>query len=154
MQVVGRVRVDMKPVKQIMRRLGINSQGDVQKQATKMVWHRITRYMPFRSGALSTKLKIIESPTEIKVLGPYAHYQYCGKVWAYPDTGRAGHLTENGWRSNPKKLKVETDRDLSYEGSREKNPRAGPFWDRALMAAEGAQMQAELQAYVNRRAGK
>ena len=30
MQVVGHVRVDMKPVKHIMARLGIDARGDVQ----------------------------------------------------------------------------------------------------------------------------
>ena len=45
-----------------------------------------------------------------------------------------------------------TDRDLVY--TKTKNPQAGPYWDRALKAAEMPAMQADLQRYVNRKAGK
>jgi hypothetical protein len=45
-----------------------------------------------------------------------------------------------------------TDRDLKY--TRTKNPLAGPFWDRRLKAAEMPAMQADLQRYVNRKAGR
>ena len=55
----------MKPVDTILTRLGVNKTGDVQMQLTRIVNKRITRYMPFRTGVLSTKLKYISSPTEI-----------------------------------------------------------------------------------------
>lgn len=126
-----RIKVKMKPVNVITARLGINKTGDVQMQATRIINQRITRYMPFRSGALATKLKIIQSPTEIVVLGPYARYQYYGKVMI----GKAP--------------KVVTDRDLRYDKT--KNPLAGPYWERRMMTAEGAQIASDLQAYVNRR---
>ena len=51
MNVVGRVRVDMKPVKQIMKRLGIDARGDVQRFHTANVKRRIQKYMPYRTGA-------------------------------------------------------------------------------------------------------
>ena len=145
MNIVGRIKVDMKPVSAVLRGLGVTAQGDVQAYATKMVWHRITRYMPFRSGALSTKKKFIKSPAELEVSGPYAHFQYEGKVWIYPPTGST-------WA--PKYgMKEKTDRPLDQKTGT-KNDRAGPFWDRRLMAAEGAAMRQELQDYVNRRVGR
>lgn len=145
MNIVGSIKVDMKPVSAVMDRLGVTARGDVQMQATRMVAQRITRYMPYRSGVLSTKLKFIKSPTEIEVLGPYAHFQYEGKVWIYPPTGST---------YAPKYEKKEkTDRDLDQKTGA-KNDRAGPHWDRRLIAAEGDAMRADLQAYVDRRAGK
>ena len=129
-----RVKVSMKPVNTILTKLGVDKTGDVQMQTTRIINQRITRYMPFRSGVLATKLKHIKSPSEIEVVGPYARYQYYGKVMV----GRA-----------PKTV---TDKPLNY--SRHKNPQAGPFWDRRLMAAEGKQIAAEVQKYVNRKAGK
>ena len=51
--------------------------------------------------------------------------------------------------SPPKQV---ADRDLKY--TKTKNPQAGPFWDRALVAAEGTAMRNDLQRYVNRKAGK
>ena len=126
-----RVRVKMKPVNTILTRMGVKPDGDVQMFVTNTVNRRITRYMPFRSGALSTKLKHIKSATEIEVLGPYARYQYYGKVMEGPAP------------------KAVTDRDLQY--AKTKNPLAGPFWDRRLIANEGAQIAGEVRRYVSGR---
>ena len=126
-----RVRVKMKPVNTILTRMGVKPDGDVQMFVTNTVNRRITRYMPFRSGALATKLKHIKSATEIEVLGPYARYQYYGKAMDGPA---------------PKLL---TDRDLKYDKT--KNPLAGPFWDRRLIANEGAQIAGEVRRYVSGR---
>lgn len=129
-----RIKVKMKPVGTIISRLGLGASGDVQLFVTNVIDRRITRYMPFRSGVLATKLKCIKSPREIEVIGPYARYQYYGKVMV----------------GTPPK--TATDRDLHYD--RTKNPMAGPFWDRCLMATEGKQIAAEVQRYVDRKAGK
>ena len=126
-----RVRVKMKPVNTILTRIGVKPDGDVQMFVTNTVNRRITRYMPFRSGALSTKLKHIKSATEIEVLGPYARYQYYGKVMEGPAP------------------KAVTDRDLKYDKT--KNPLAGPFWDRRLIANEGDQIAGEVRRYVSGR---
>lgn len=126
-----RIRVNMKPVNTILSRLGVDRNGDVQRFVTNTVNRRITRYMPYRSGALATKLKHIKSSTEIEVLGPYARYQYYGKAM----TGPAPRTV--------------TDRDLNYDKT--KHPLAGPFWDRRMMQAEGEQIASEVQNYVKSR---
>lgn len=129
-----KIHVKMKPVSTIVNRLGLGKDGDVQRFVTNTINRRITRYMPYRSSALSTKLKHVKSPTEIEVLGPYARYQYFGKVMV---------------GQPPKML---TNQPLNYDKT--KNPLAGPFWDRRLMAAEGKRIAAEVQRYVDRKAGK
>lgn len=128
------VKVEMRPVNVILNRIGVGADGDVQMQVTRIINQRITRYMPYRTGVLATKLKHIKSPTEIEVLGPYARYQYFGKVMVGPPP------------------KVVTNRDLVY--TKTKNPLAGPFWDRRMMQAEGKQIANEIQRYVDRRRGK
>ena len=151
MNVVGRVQVDMKPVKQIMKRLGIDARGDVQRFHTANVKRRIQKYMPYRTGA-TIKLMIAQSPVNepfLHVNVPYARMLYYGKVMVDPETGMAGFLTPNGWRSRRGVAKVASSRDIQYDKTR--NPRAGPFWDRRLTAAEGQQMATELQDYVRRR---
>lgn len=148
-----RVKVNMKPVNRIVTRLGLNKTGDVQMQATRIINQRITRYMPYRTGALATKLKFIKSPTEIEVLGPYARYQYYGEVMMDPETRAAGFKDKDGqWKSRRGVPKVRSGRPIQY--TKTKHPLAGPFWDRRLMAAEGAQIAKELQTYVDRKAGK
>lgn len=131
-----RIRVKMKPVNTIIVRLGVGKSGDVQRFVTHEVNRRITRYMPYRSSALSTKLKVISEPAEITVLGPYARYQYYGKVMVGPAPKRA------------------TDRDLDYSQSRNHNPLTGPFWDKHMMTAEGRQIAADVQRYVDRKKGR
>lgn len=125
-----KVRVEMKPVGVILARLGVDRNGRVQRFLTETVNRRITRYMPFRTGVLATKLKFVSSPTEITVNGPYARYQYYGKVMV----GKP-----------PKQV---TDIDLNYDKT--KHPNAGPFWDRRMMAAEKDVIVREVQAYVKR----
>ena len=154
MNIVGSIKVDMAPTKTIMDRLGVTAKGDVQQFHTANVRRRLPRYMPYRSGA-TIKLMIINSPVDepfIHVIGDHVHYIYEGKVWVDPVTRAAGFLTANGWRSRKGVAKVKTDRDLDYD--KNNNPKAGPHWDRRLVAEKGRQMQADLQAYVDRRAGK
>lgn len=124
------IKVKMKPVATILARLGIDKNGRVQRFLTETVNRRITRYMPFRTGVLATKLKFVSSPTEITVNGPYARYQYYGKVMV----GRP-----------PKQV---TDIDLNYDKT--KHPQAGPFWDRRLMAAEKDVILREVGACIKR----
>ena len=143
------IKVNMKPVITILNRLGVTPEGDVQAHVTKIVAHRMTRYMPIRSGVLANDKKQIKSPTEILVDGPYAHYQYEGVVWVDPVTHAAGFLTANGWRSRRGVPKVQTSRPLDYD--RSKNPEAGPHWDRRLMAAEGEAIAADVQDYIDKR---
>ena len=138
MNVVGRVKVDMRPVKAILKAKGLTVDGDVQRFHTANVLRRIVKYMPYRTGAL-IKLTQISSPvtkSQIFVPGPTAQYLYRGKVMEGPPEG-------------PKRA---TDRDLQY--TKTKNPKAGPYWDRALVAAEGTAMRNDLQRYVNGKAGK
>lgn len=151
MNIVGHIKVDMAPVKAVMDRLGVNAHGDVQRFHTANVRRRIQRYMPYRSGA-TIKLMVIQSPADepfIHVDVPFARVLYYGKVMVDPKTGAAGFLTANGWRSRKGVPKVASDRDIQYTDT--KNPQAGPFWDRRLMAEEGGAMAAELQEYVRRR---
>lgn len=154
MNMVGHIKVDMKPVSAIMKQLGLTAQGDVQRFHTANVRRRIQKYMPYRSGA-TIKLMIVQSPADepfIHVYAPYARMLYYGKVMVDPRTHAAGFLTANGWRSRKGVKKIESIRDIEYDKS--KNHQAGPFWDRRLIAAEGPVMQADLQEYVNRRAGR
>lgn len=145
-----RIKVDMKPVNAVLARLGVDKTGDVQRYVTNAINRRITRYMPFRTGVLSTKLKLVKGPAEIEVLGPYACYQYYGKVMVNAETGKGpAYIPGVGYRFRSGAVLKATDRDLQYDKT--KNPNAGPYWDRRMMAAEGGQIAAEVQDYVNRR---
>lgn len=136
MNIVGKVTVKMKPVQQILKAKGLTPDGDVQRFHTENVLHRIVKYMPYRTGAtigITQAQTNVNEPfiiTDVR----YAKYLYYGKVMV-------GHAP-----------KVPIDKDLEY--TKTKNPHAGPFWDRALVANEGSALQSDLQAYVNRKAGR
>lgn len=155
-----KIKVEMKPVNTIVNRLGVGKRGDVQLFLTNTVNRRITQYMPYRTGALATKSKYIKSPTEIEVVSLYARYMYYGEVMVDPVTGAAGFRDKDGqWKSRKNVAKVRSGRPINYHRPSDGkggagHPLAGPFWDRALMAAEGKQIAAEVQDYVNRKAGK
>ena len=129
---------------------GLNDGGDAQRFFTENVSKRITKYMPYRSGALSSKLKRVSAPNEITISAPYARYQYYGKVMIDPAINAAGFLTKDcTWRSRKGAVKVLTDRDLQYDTT--KNAQASPFWDRRMMAAEGEALLTDLKSYIRSR---
>ena len=148
-----RIKVEMKPVDTILTRIGVDKNGDVQMQVTRIINNRITKYMPFRTGALATKSKRIKSPTEIEVAAPYALYMYYGKVMVNSKTGKGpAFIPGVGYRYRKGTVLKATERDLNYDLT--KHPKAGPFWDRRMMASEAAQIAHDIQVYVNRRGGK
>ena len=136
MNVVGRVKVDMRPVNAILKAKGLTVDGDVQRFHTANVLRRIVKFMPYRTGATIklTQTQTVVNEPRIITAAPHAKYIYFGKVMV---------------GDPPKQV---TDRDLQY--TKTKTPQAGPYWDRALVAAEGAAMRNDLQRYVNRKAGK
>lgn len=144
------VRVNMKPTQRMLLELGVDRNGDVQAQWTNDVMRRMVRYMPYRTGTTATKLMFMRSTTEIEVAAPYARMLYHGKVMVNAKTGKGpAYIPNVGYRYKKGTILKATNRDLTY--TKTKNPLAGPFWDRTLMAAEGDKMIANLQTYVNRR---
>ena len=143
--------LEMNSVDKILRDKGLDPAGDVQRFHTANVLRRIIKYMPFLSGML-VKLTIAQTDISRPVIvtdAPEAEYLFEGKVMVDPKNNAAGFMTPEGWRSRKGCVKVRTDRDLKY--TKMKNPRAGSHWDKALSAAEGKAMAADLQRYVERK---
>ncbi len=143
--------LEMNSVNQIIKDKGLDPAGDVQRFHTANVLRRIKRYMPFLSG-MTYKVTVAQTDISRPYIitdTPYAKYLFYGKVMIDPKINAAGFMTPEGWRSRKGSVKVLTSRDLQY--NRTKNPNAGPRWDRALSAAEGKAMAADLQRYLNRR---
>lgn len=141
----------MNPSSAVIKRLGLHPSGDRQMFHTQNVLRRIVKYMPYTTGAT---IKLTQAQTnirkpEIVLDAPHGEYIFRGKVMVDPATGAAGFKTTEGWRSRKDCIKVLTNRDLKYNKS--KNTKAGPRWDRAVSAAEGRAMAADLQRYNARR---
>lgn len=155
MNVTGKITVDMKPVNQILKEKGLTAGGDVQRFHTQNVLRRIQKYMPYRSGS-TIKMMIAQTDInkpEIVLDVPFGRYLYNGKVMVNAETGKGPPVIPGVGPRWPRGTVLKaTDRDLEY--TKTKNPNAGPYWDRVLIAAEMPAMQADLQRYVNRKAGK
>ena len=130
MSATGKVRLDMKPIRRLLKEKGLAVTGDVQRFHTANVLRRIIKYMPYRTGATIklTQAQTVISKPEFVTDVPYGKYLYYGKVMVGAPPKRA------------------TDHDLRY--TKTKNPLAGPFWDRVLTAAEGTAMVGDLQRYI------
>lgn len=153
MSIVGSVKVNSHPVEEILRRKGLDVNGDVQQFHTANVLRRIVRYMPYRTGA-TIKLTQAQSPVsqpEINTFVPYARYLHEGKVMVNAATGKGpGVIPGVGprWRRGTQ-LKA-TGRPLTYTLT--KNPEAGPRWGQRLQEKEGDAMLTDLKNYVQGRA--
>ena len=149
MSIVGSVKVNSRPVEEILRRKGLDVNGDVQQFHTANVLRRIVRYMPYRTGA-TIKLTQAQSPVsqpEINTFVPYARYLHEGKVMVNAATGKGPGVIPGGgprWRRGTQ-LKA-TGRPLT------KNPEAGPHWGQRLQEKEGDAMLTDLKNYVQGRA--
>lgn len=125
-----KVTVTGKSIEQLLYEKGLTVNGSVQSFHTNNVLRRMVRYMPYLSGALikQTIIQTDVNSTQIVTEASQAKYLYYGKVME----GKA-----------PKKR---TERNLEY--TKLKNPLAGPYWDRRLMAAEGDALRSDLQKYI------
>ena len=151
MSIVGSVKVNSRPVEEILRRKGLDVNGDVQQFHTANVLRRIVRYMPYRTGA-TIKLTQAQSPVsqpEINTFVPYARYLHEGKVMVNAATGKGPGMVPGvgpRWKKYTE-LKA-TDRPLVYT---KKHPKAGSHWGQRLMEKEGDAMLADLKNYVRGR---
>ena len=146
-----KVKLQLPSAAQLIRAKGLAHDGDVQRFHTQNVLKRIKRYMPYVSGA-TYKITVAQTDInkpEIVTNTPYAHYIFIGKKMIDPKINASGFLTPEGWRSRRGSVKVLTAENLKY--NKTKNPAAGPRWDRALVAAEGKALVADLQSYIDRR---
>lgn len=146
-----KVKLQLPSAAKLIRDKGLAPDGDVQRFHTQNVLKRIKRYMPYVSGA-TYKITVAQTDInkpEIVTNTPYAKYLFYGKKMIDPKINASGFLTPEGWRSRRGSVKVLTAENLKY--NKTKNPAAGPRWDRALVAAEGKALVADLQEYIDRR---
>lgn len=148
-----KVKIELDPAPRVIKRLGLSKDGDVQRFVTSDVMRRIQRYMPYRSGNMIKRMIAntnINKP-EIVIPGPEARMLYFGKVMVDPKTGKAGFLTDDGWKSRKGVKKVVSSRDIEY--TKTKNPLAGPYWERRMKAAEMNAISASVRRYIKTKKG-
>ena len=117
--------LEMHPITTILQDKGLDPQGSAQRYHTQNVLRRIIKYMACRSG-ITNKITIAQtdiSKPEIVTDTPYAYMLFTG-------------ISASG-------------KPIKY--TKTKHPLAGPRPDKALSAAEGAAMAADLQRFLKRK---
>ena len=149
------VRLEMKSPKRIAARMGIDPSGDIQRFHTNNVMRRMVKYMPYRSGAT---IKLMIAQTDISkpliiLRAPYARVIYHGNKMVDAATGSGpAMIPDVGPRFRRGSQLKPTNIPLEY--TKTKNPQAGPYWDRRLVAAEMPAMTQDLQRYIKSKEGK
>ena len=123
-----RVTLDFPAAEEILQEVGLDEQGDAQMFHTKNVLRRIQKYVPYRTGAT---IKLTVAQTDPRV--PEIVTEELQAVYLYNGVSRSG-------------------KPLNY--TKTKNPLAGGHWDRALVAAEGGALAADLERYIGKRSGE
>lgn len=137
--------LERKSVAQLLQDKGLDPGGDVQMFHTQNVLNRIVKYMPYKSG-MTIKVTVAQTnirKPQIITNMPNAQFLYRGKLML-------GDETNSPW-ARKGETKHAVHKPLHYNKS--KNPLAGPYWDKALTAAEGKALQVDLQRYINRKGG-
>lgn len=147
-----KVKMYLPSAQKLVQSKGLGNDGAVQMFHTQNVLRRIKRYMPFLTGAtykITTAQTDIRKP-EIVTDVPHAIYLYLGKAMVNAKTGKGPAFIKGvGYRYRKGTKLRRTGRNLVY--TKTKNPDAGPYWDRTLVAREGAALTADLQRFINRR---
>lgn len=134
--------LEMNDLQKIIKDKGLDPGGDVQQFHTANVLRRIVKYMPQRSG-MTVKVTVVQTDIrkpKIITNTPYARFLYHGKVMVSDVTG-------SPWaRKGETKHVINKKLDFS-----KKTETAGPYWDKALVAAEGDKLRTDVQAYIKRK---
>lgn len=130
----------------IVKDLGVNKTGNVQMFVTSEISRLMEQYMPFVTGAF-IKGKRISNPTTIDVVGPQAGYLYYGNKMVNAKTGKGPMLIPDvGFRYKSGTVLKPTNIPLNYDKT--KNPKAGPYWDKRMMAEKESMIVRETERYV------
>ena len=140
------VKVDFEPTSIIEIKLGIDSNGRVQRQAQNLCYQYMKKYVPFRNGSgehLRTKVDL-SNPELIVYDSPYAHYMYEGMVMApsYP-IKKNGVVV--GFYSPKGKRKHYTGEKIKY-----KTPGTGDHWDEKMKNNDMVIIEKKLQNFIER----
>lgn len=110
-----KIRLEMDSAHKILSKRKLGKGGEAQKKLLTEIRRATDPYVPKDTGHLKNTSRIVPSKGQLIYPGPYARYQYYGKVM----TGRA-----------PKKV---TNKKLKYAGA----PMRGSHWATRAWAARG-----------------
>ena len=135
-----KVEVQLDSEAAMLKRRGLQPGGRVQRLFTIECARQMDPYVPMRQGTLKNTRYI--GPDYVEYRGPYAHYQYIGKLMVGSKTGSA-------WaRSGEPKVYAAPPKELRYNGA----PKRGALWDKRMWADKGPQLVRKMAAIMGGKA--
>lgn len=125
------LKIKINDANKILKNHGLNEDGRVMQYLTTTADRLMNPFVPRQNGVLR-RLKTYPSPTKIKYISPYAHYQYKG-------------LKAKG-ASRPKGIK----RKISNEKLNYHTAGTGPEWDKLMIQQKGKELIQDVQNHVNK----
>lgn len=133
-----KVKVNINTAK-IMQQRGLGASNNVRKFLASEVKKLSDPYVPMNTGTLKNGAVVAEDGSTLTYQGPYAHYQYHGKVMG-PNVE-----TKDGWRSMAGKGgKKYTGEDLTYSGG----PMRGDHWVERMIADKKKDLEKSVEAHI------
>lgn len=135
-----KVEVQLDSEAAMLSRRGLEPGGRMQRLFAVECARQMDPYVPMRQGTLKNTRFI--GPDYVEYRGPYAHYQYIGRLMVGSKTGSA-------WaESGEPKVYASPPRDLQYTGA----PRRGALWDKRMWADKGPQLVRKMAAAMGGKA--
>lgn len=135
-----KVKVDINPA-QILASRGLGSSHAAQYYLASEMVRLSDPYVPFRQGTLKNSAAIARDGSAITYPGPYAHYQYVGRVMGPNIPIIKGGQLAGFFSRGPKRY---TGASLQYHGA----PMRGPQWDKRMLADKSEELIKSLANYV------
>lgn len=144
----------------MLEQVGLDERNSLLLDAANTAYNYMEKYVPKSNGHYDIKTgqnipggqlrENVDIYPEgngyiIEYTQPYARYQYYGKLMVMDNGKGAYHDPKTGafWSAKGKKKHL-TDIDLNHKIG-------GPYWDEAMLTAEGEDYYRELQKYVDKR---
>lgn len=131
--------VKLEPAGVIIKDLGLDKNGRVQKFFTNTCRRYMEPYVPKDSGNLRDNVE--ETSNSVIYNSPYAHYQYMGLAMG-PSIPIMKNGIAIGFYSPKGKSKYYTGKSLKYHGG------GGAYWDKRMWSAHKDQVINETQKYM------
>ena len=109
-------------------------------------------YVPANNMVLAQNVRVYAEGNKgiVHYLSPYAHYQYEGKVYVDPSTGKAAFTNGEGLYWSRRGVgKIVTGRNLTYNTFR--HPLATSHWDKAMLTARKGDLAKAYENYLKGR---
>lgn len=134
-----KVKVNINTAK-ILKSRGLGTSNEARIYLASQVKNFCDPYVPMQTGTLKNSAVIAGDGSSITYQGPYAHYQYEGKVY--------GPNYTNGERFwSGKAPKAPTGEKLTYNGG----PMRGPQWDKRMLADKSKDLERSMDAYIKQK---